>query len=512
MPFLKEDELDTFVQYRLLEEDNSVTTKVLTPVWRLLAHIVPPDIAPNALSLSGLVCLLQACYVNYYYVDSHPQQCAAVSAVLIFLFWTLDALDSVHARNIGGPTSLTVFFDSMCSSVGTVFLTLVVCRSMSVAGHLSLWYAVQASQLVLLNKHLSGVVRHVVRYAVFNGPGELLSTIVGILLLRAMFDLDVIFSFIQSTAIRLATTMELSHQERALAPQNAEQVLRGVYIALLLITVLRVALLPAKHNHTRLRLLLCLTYRAVPLGLMSIFGSDITLIQVICDGLFMSVVTSDVLLSRMSSRQVHGWVVMMGMASLVSTFISLICFAFYVVKTLHEIASYSQESLLSANINVYCDGVYDLCHLGHMRAYRNALAHGTRLFVGVCSDEDVMVYKRAPIMSMEERIAIVSSCKFVSKVIPRAPCTKGALTEEFMRKHNIHIVCAGKEYDREDDEWYRVPRELGRLRYLPRTTGVSTSTLIKRIQERYEQEGQDAPKDANTYTASSNDSGKTEGS
>ena len=184
------------------------------------------------------------------------------------------------------------------------------------------------------------------------------------------------------------------------------------------------------------------------------------------------------------------------MASIMSSVLGLFCVLFYVTKVLYEISSYTREPLLSSNINVYCDGVYDLCHQGHMNAYRNALSNGTRLFVGVCSDADVAAYKRAPVMTMDERCAAVACCKFVDKVIPNAPATKGALTLDFIKKHNIHIVCAGEEYDDEKDEWYRVPRELGILRFTPRTHGISTSTLIKRIQRKFQVEGADKPKDA----------------
>ena len=90
-------------------------------------------------------------------------------------------------------------------------------------------------------------------------------------------------------------------------------------------------------------------------------------------------------------------------------------------------ALYTRESVMSANINVYCDGVYDLLHRGHINAYKNALKHGTRLFVGVCSDEDVLAYKRAPIMTTEERVHAVEMCKYVDKVIPNCPYTRGAL-------------------------------------------------------------------------------------
>lgn len=49
------------------------------------------------------------------------------------------------------------------------------------------------------------------------------------------------------------------------------------------------------------------------------------------------------------------------------------------------------------------------------------------------------------------------------------------------------VVCVGIEYqerwpDPKDDKYYRVPRELGIARYLPRTKTLSTSDLIARIQ------------------------------
>ena len=78
--------------------------------------------------------------------------------------------------------------------------------------------------------------------------------------------------------------------------------------------------------------------------------------------------------------------------------------------------------LLTTYRNVYIDGVFDLCHVGHKNHMRRAAALGNRLFVGVMSDEDVLKYKRAPIMSLEERCRAVESCRWVHAVIPGAPC------------------------------------------------------------------------------------------
>ena len=46
--------------------------------------------------------------------------------------------------------------------------------------------------------------------------------------------------------------------------------------------------------------------------------------------------------------------------------------------------------LLNTVTNVYCDGIFDLLHRGHMEQFRQAhdcVPGGTRLFVGVCVRE-----------------------------------------------------------------------------------------------------------------------------
>jgi len=81
----------------------------------------------------------------------------------------------------------------------------------------------------------------------------------------------------------------------------------------------------------------------------------------------------------------------------------------------------------------------------------------------------------------------VASCKCVTKVIQNAPCF--GLTEEYIRQHRIHVVAFGMEYQErfpnpDDDPYYKVPRKMGIAIPMPRTTDISTSDLIKRIQTR----------------------------
>jgi len=153
--------------------------------------------------------------------------------------------------------------------------------------------------------------------------------------------------------------------------------------------------------------------------------------------------------------------------------------AVYYITTLYEISDYMQLSMFGITRNVYVDGVYDMCHLGHFNSFKKALSYGTRLIVGVMSDEDVKSYKRAPIMTMEERAAVVSTSKYVHKVI--APGPFPGIPEEFIRKHRIHVVCHSPEYGSETDKYYTIPRKMGITKMMPRTEGMSTSELIRRV-------------------------------
>ena len=147
-----------------------------------------------------------------------------------------------------------------------------------------------------------------------------------------------------------------------------------------------------------------------------------------------------------------------------------------------------KECLSEPRKNVYCDGIFDMCHIGHQNLFRNASKLGTHVFVGVVGDKDANSYKRPPIMTAAEREAQVLGCKDVDRVIPNALCF--GMTEEFLKEHDIHVCAVGQEYfDRypnpDDDPYYKVPRKMGIAVPLPRFEGLSTSELIQRVQDRF---------------------------
>jgi len=101
--------------------------------------------------------------------------------------------------------------------------------------------------------------------------------------------------------------------------------------------------------------------------------------------------------------------------------------------------------------------------------------------VGICSDEDIMSYKRKPIMTTMERGMAASACRWVDEVVFHSPFV---LTEEFVDRMNIHMVTHGNDHsDDSVKKYYQVALDREIYRTVPYTNGVSTTDLIARCCE-----------------------------
>jgi ethanolamine-phosphate cytidylyltransferase len=128
---------------------------------------------------------------------------------------------------------------------------------------------------------------------------------------------------------------------------------------------------------------------------------------------------------------------------------------------------------------VYVDMVGDLFHAGHVSLLREARRHGDWLMVGVLSDDTAASYKRRPIMTLPERVAVIESCRYVDEVIAAAPLR---VTEEFLAEHGVTTVVHGDDLSPEDAEFVNGPAAAaGKLTYIPRAGGISTTQLIQRV-------------------------------
>ena len=122
-------------------------------------------------------------------------------------------------------------------------------------------------------------------------------------------------------------------------------------------------------------------------------------------------------------------------------------------------------------MNIYCNGVFDLFHEGHLRQLETlaSIAQDVKLIVGIVGDVKSSGYKRDSIWTVEQRAHILRSLKCVDSVV--SPCPS-VLTESFIEDQNIDVVyhvCTSSDDD--DDavmkEIFAVPIALGIFHTIP---------------------------------------------
>lgn len=134
----------------------------------------------------------------------------------------------------------------------------------------------------------------------------------------------------------------------------------------------------------------------------------------------------------------------------------------------------------NAPIVGYTTGVYDLFHIGHVNVLRHAAELCDRLVVGVTTDELSLARKgKTPVIPFEERVAIVSSLRFVDEVVPQTSMNK----HEAWDAIRFDRMFVGDDW-KGTDAWKSLEQEFAPLGveivYLPYTQHTS-STLLRDV-------------------------------
>ena len=128
--------------------------------------------------------------------------------------------------------------------------------------------------------------------------------------------------------------------------------------------------------------------------------------------------------------------------------------------------------------------VADLFHIGHLNLIKRSADIGNYLIVGIHSDKSVESYKRIPVIEESQRYEIVKSCRYVDEVVEDAPLV---ITRDFIEKNAIDCVVHGDDVSVEMNRQHSEPIQMGIIKYLPRTRGISTSEIIERIRQNDEE-------------------------
>lgn len=130
-------------------------------------------------------------------------------------------------------------------------------------------------------------------------------------------------------------------------------------------------------------------------------------------------------------------------------------------------------------VRIYADGVFDLFHIGHMRALQQAKTAfpDVHLVVGVTGNKETHKRKGLTVLSARERAESVRHCRWVDEVIEDCPWI---VTAEFLLKHNIDYVAHDDlPYGADEgDDIYGPIKERGMFLVTQRTEGLSTTGII----------------------------------
>ncbi|KAK9480668.1 hypothetical protein V1514DRAFT_325083 [Lipomyces japonicus] len=129
---------------------------------------------------------------------------------------------------------------------------------------------------------------------------------------------------------------------------------------------------------------------------------------------------------------------------------------------------------------IWVDGCFDFAHHGHAGAMLQARQLGDSLYVGIHSDEEILVNKGPVVMKLAERVLAVSACKWASVPVPDAPYVTDPVV---MDEYGCFYVVHGDDIttDANGEDCYRVVKDAGRFLVVKRTPNISTTDLVGRM-------------------------------
>lgn len=454
---LSESQKEEISQWKYNVIDNSITTPLMKPYWEKMQKMFPTYVAPNVITISGLLCLIYVMNLLWDFHDSYPMETELAFVIGILIYANLDSIDGIHARAIKNSSPIGELMDHCCDSIGVIIFGLGFCIVYGVNKPETQWFLVHIICLGFQSFHIIALEKKIVEF------GKL-----------ASFEAIILYCVL----ILFKTLNIFTDLTKYTFFDNLVQ--SFYYVILLATSCYSYNTLSQSYVNTRNGIFIVYGLQLIKIYFLNF--SNINRFSIIADGMVMAVTTSDIIVGKMAKKEISPFVVIIAGISQINSLASLIMSLGFLGIMIYEISEYMNLPILKTNTNVYLSGVFDVsCHFGHKRAIMEASKLGN-VIVGVINDKDVESYKRTPYMTLEERCREVSQCKGVTKVIPNAELY---ITAEFIKEHNIHKVICSSEYDKPDDLYYAIPRQMKILHVISYCKEISSSDIISRIEKAY---------------------------
>jgi len=139
-------------------------------------------------------------------------------------------------------------------------------------------------------------------------------------------------------------------------------------------------------------------------------------------------------------------------------------------------------------VRIFLNGCFDLMHVGHFNALRQAKAlfykQGYKKVVmvaGIHSSSAITGQKGPPLMSDDERIAVLQATKWVDELVLYLPYV--SMSVKMADALRVKYVCHGDDLPvvRGGSGMYSDVIDGGRFQLLKRTEGISTTQILQRL-------------------------------
>lgn len=319
--FLTEQQKKDLSEWTYVVIDNSITTKLFTPMYNFTVGFVPEYIAPNVLTISGFGCVLLS-YIISLLCNNFIGY--VLMAFLTFAYMLLDAIDGKHARNTGNSSPLGEYLDHSCDNISTVFMIYIIADLIGFNSLMNLWLLMNISQQIFMSAHIDAYINRVVVFDKWTGPGEFLVGYILLLLINA----------IVCTKLNLSDNM-------------INGILIIAYVVVTILTMKKISNLSIRSRRNSDMLYLLLVILST-----QIIYRDLSYVLITKTGLVYAMITGDIIVSKMAVKDFGRYLLWITLAAMINDYVGILLAISYYVIIIAEFANYLKLDIFRPkNIN-----------------------------------------------------------------------------------------------------------------------------------------------------------------
>mmetsp|Transcript_48375 Transcript_48375/g.151669 ORF Transcript_48375/g.151669 Transcript_48375/m.151669 type:complete len:437 (+) Transcript_48375:76-1386(+) len=183
--YVSEEGANGLKAYKYAGSDKSLMLKYITnPMYNRIVVYFPVWLAPNLITLSGLLCTFVTYWIFHYYcplLEGHaPWWAYMLNGFAILAYQALDAMDGKQARRTGSATALGVLFDHGCDALNATVMSVTMCAVVQYGPGVTSFVFWFVAVLVFYSATVEEYYTGELRLAIINGPNEGLAIAAGV--------------------------------------------------------------------------------------------------------------------------------------------------------------------------------------------------------------------------------------------------------------------------------------------------------------------------------------------